>query len=360
MGIGAGWRRRTGTATRCRVPIACAVAALLLVASPAAAGDPDHGPPTARVDCRYEVYPAPADLVSTTEGQPAEGQPGSRGDAGPFVGVILPHDNVFRPVLADPKQPRFFLNYRRVHFRGAGVPAEGEGRTINAGIIALGGDFGLWGLRQPRGCDGIQVNLFGAIFSQFNIDTASADLLNTDFLIGSEVALRRGAVSGRVRLFHQSSHLGDEFVLNFAIPNGIRREDLSFEEVDALVSLDGQWRPLRWRLYGGGGYLLFPDEPPLERGILQWGLELRGPDWRPWRLPGQAKFVPVFGADFQSHEEREWNITTSLKGGLELATPGGTHRIRLVVVYLRGFIPFGQFFNTEKIENVGVEAQFEF
>ncbi len=327
----------------------CAVAALLLAASPAAAGEPGHGPATVQTDCRYPRYPIhPA---PTTEEQPTP--PGAE----PFVSVLLPHDNVFRPVLADPKQPRFFTNYRRVHFRGRGLPAEGEGRTINAGIIALGGDFGLWGLRQPHGCDGLQVNLFSAIFSQFNLDAAAADLLNTDFLVGPEVTLRQGRWSGRLRVFHQSSHLGDEFLLNFAIKTpGFQRVDLSFEAVDALVSLDGCW----WRLYGGGGYLLFPEDPPLERGIVQWGLELRGADWRPWRLPGQARFVPLFGADFQSFEEREWNITTSLKGGLELSTPGGTHRVRLVGTYLRGFIPFGQFFNTEKIEASGIELEFEF
>ncbi len=350
MEMGAGWRRRTGTATRRRVPIACAIAALLLAASPAAAGEPGHGPATVQSDCRYPRYPIhPA---PTTEEQPTP-----RG-AEPFVSVLLPHDNVFRPLLADPKQPRFFTNYRRVHFRGRGLPTEGEGRTINAGIIALGGDFGLWGLRQPRGCDGLQVNFFGAIFSQFNLDAASADLLNTDFLVGPELTLRRGAVSGRLRVFHQSSHLGDEFLLNFAIKTpGFQRQDLSFEAVDALVSVEGRW----WRLYGGGGAVLADSgNPDIDPGIVQWGLELRGPDWRPWRLPGQARFVPLFGADFQSFEERKWNITTSLKGGLELSTPGGTHRVRLVGTYLRGFIPFGQFFNTEKIEASGIELEFEF
>lgn len=325
---------------------AYAVAALpllLLAAVPASAEEPGYEVAPARINCRY---PAASSMGDLPQGE----------DPGRLASVLLPEDNVFRPLLADPKQPRFFTNYRRVHFRGAAAPAEGEGRTINAGIIALGGSFGLWGLRQPRGCDGVQASFFGAIFSQFNLDAASADLLNTDFLVGPEFTARRGLLSARVRLYHQSSHLGDEFLLNFAIANGVMRDDLSFEAVDALVSLEGQW----WRLYGGGGAILTGNEPRIDPGLLQWGLELRGPSWRPWRGLGRTRFQPIFGADFQSLEEREWTITTSLKGGLEWSTPGGAHRVRLLIDYLRGFIPFGQFFITEKIENFGVEVQFEF
>jgi len=68
---------------------------------------------------------------------------------------------------------------RRIQFRGSSdVLAEGKGRTINAALVAFGGAFGILGLRQPRGCDGFQVSLFGAVFAQFNLDTPSFDLLN--------------------------------------------------------------------------------------------------------------------------------------------------------------------------------------
>ncbi len=53
-------------------------------------------------------------------------------------------------------------------------------------------------------------------------------------------------------------------------------------------------------------------------------------------------------------------MTTSLKGGIEWSNVAGTHRFRALAVYLRGSVPFGQFFNTEKIENYGLELQFDF
>ncbi len=67
---------------------------------------------------------------------------------------------------------------------------------------------------------------------------------------------------------------------------------------------------------------------------------------------------PIFGADFNSLEERDWDVTTSLKGGMEWGVVDTTRRVRLLFVYLNGFVPFGQFFNTEKIESFGIELEF--
>ena len=49
-----------------------------------------------------------------------------------------------------------------------------------------------------------------------------------------------------------------------------------------------------------------------------------------------------------------------MKGGIELSNPAGTNRFRVLLVYLRGSVPFGQFFNTERIENYGLALQFDF
>ncbi len=272
---------------------------------------------------------------------------------GPAVSVFLPDDDVFRPLLADPRQPRLFATYERVHFRGTAVVAEGEGRTINAGLVGLGGAFGLWSLRRRGGCDGVQVGVFGAIFSLFNLDADSADLINTDFVVGPQVTARRGRWSGRLRLYHQSSHLGDEFLLNTP---GVVREDLSFEVVDALASVEGRF----WRLYAGGGAVVHDSgDPDLDPWSVQWGVELRGTNWRPWAWLKETRLQPVFGADFVSSEEREWSVTTSLAGGLEWSAPGGDRRVRLLLRYVRGASPNGQFFD-EKIETAGLQFQFEF
>jgi len=60
------------------------------------------------------------------------------------------------------------------------------------------------------------VSLFGAVFAQFNLDTPSFDLL-TPIISSAGADSTRGRWSGRVRFYHQSSHLGDEFLLNYGI-----------------------------------------------------------------------------------------------------------------------------------------------
>ena len=46
-------------------------------------------------------------------------------------------------------------------------------------------------------------------------------------------------------------------------------------------------------------------------------------------------------------------------GGIELSNLPGTRRFRVMMIYLRGFIPFGQFFNTERITSLGAILQFD-
>lgn len=312
-------------------------ATLLGTAAPAMAVDPGFEVPPARVDCRYSAIPSTAE------------KPGSR------EGVLLPDGDVFRPLLADQREPRFYADYMRVDLEGSSdVLSEGHGEHFNAALVAFGGSFGIWGLRQPHGCDGLQVSLFGVVFSQFNLDTSSFDLINSDYLVGPQVTLRWGRWSGRVRFYHQSSHLGDEFLLNYGVEHGVQRQDLSFEIVDALLSVEDEW----WRLYGGGGLVVLSgNDPDLkeEPGLVQWGLELRGPGWR--LMNTQLRLVS--GASFSSVQATDWEVNTSVNGGLEWAAPGGGNRARLLLAYNNGAVPFSQFFFMRS-EIFGVQLQFEF
>ena len=49
----------------------------------------------------------------------------------------------------------------------------------------------------------------GDLFAQFNIDSPSSDLINTDYTFGIPATYRYGDNSLRFRIYHQSSHLGD-------------------------------------------------------------------------------------------------------------------------------------------------------
>jgi Protein of unknown function (DUF1207) len=328
-----------------RLALALAPALATIAASSAWAAERTYEMGSDRLDCRY----ARASEMTPSAGSQPPGE---------LESVVLPDNDVFRPILADQREPRFYADYRRVHFRGANDLAEGHGKDIDGGLVAFGGAFGIWGLRQPHGCDGLQVGLFGVVFAQFNLDTPSYDLLNADYLVGPMLTYRRGAWSGRLRFYHQSSHLGDEFLLNYGIAHGVQRQNLSFEALDLLVAFEDDF----WRLFAGGGLIAFSDvQPDLTStpGFIQWGFELRGPRWQPWAWLKRSSLRPVFGASMSQLQATGWSLTGSLEGGLEWASPATAHRIRALFVAQRGALPFSQFY-FEKTQNIGVQLQVEY
>jgi len=258
----------------------------------------------------------------------------------------FPSDDVFRPLMADPKQPQFFASYQSVQRREPTSTVKGVGKSVNVGSVGFGENFGFYTKRE--GCNGWQVGLLAGVFSQFNLDAPSSDLINADYIVGIPVSWRRGDWSTRVRLYHQSSHVGDEFLLENPAFN---RVNLSFEEIEAILSYDHRWV----RVYAGGGYLLHREPAVLDRNHVQWGMELRGPTidapFLERGMPG-LQLTPVLGADFKTFEELHWIINSNIVGGLEWSRPGAKRRFRFLVNYYRGFYPYGQFFN-EKVESIG-------
>jgi len=277
------------------------------------------------IDCRYRTNGSP-------QGEAAPG--GSKGG-------WFPQDDVFRPLFADPKQPQFFMSYQKMRFRNLG-------RSINAGFVGAGETFGLWSSRRNT-CDGLQFGMQGGVFAQFNLDGISTDLINADYMVGLPVTWRRGPFSVRARLYHQSSHLGDELLI-FNPGLQQQRINLSFEELESIVSWDHSW----FRIYGGGGYLVHR-EPDLKRGKLQWGFELRRPESPSpvfQNLVKELRVVPLLGADFKNIEHLGWNLNANVVAGVEFVRPGSSRRVRLLLNYYHGYNPYGQFFN-QKIQLIG-------
>jgi hypothetical protein len=183
-------------------------------------------------------------------------------------------------------------------------------------------------------------------------------MTDTDYLVGPELTFRSGRWSGRARFYHQSSHLGDKFLLNFALANGVQRQNLSFEILDVLGSVEDTW----WRLFAGGGLVVLNSsnvDLTAKPAFIQWGFELRGPVWEPWDWLKNTRFRPVLGGNFSSAQAIGWTPNASVSGGLEWASPRGAHRVRLLAEYQRAAVLFSQFF-FERTQDFGAQLQFEF
>ncbi len=237
----------------------------------------------------------------------------------------FPGGDVFVPLIAAPKEPQFFASYIKLDNQN----------TNNLALVGLGDTFGLYRWEDNGLGDGWQLSFFGAFFSQFNMDASSNDLLNTDYQVGFPFTYRQGSFSARLRLYHQSSHLGDELLLGNNPPPRI---NLSVEVVDALLSYE--WR--NWRSYGGLSYILRHDPEEFDPWGAQAGVEYRSPV----NVLGANQFLG--GLDIESFEEINWKAAVSLKIGLAYGRQlQGEKGIRFMLEVYDGPAPFGQFYIRE-------------
>jgi hypothetical protein len=251
--------------------------------------------------------------------------------------IPLPASDLFEPVLADPKEPHFYTSYRWYD-----IP----GDTVRMAAVGFGERFGF--IRQPgdKPGDGWQLSIAGGVLAQFNLDAPSADLVNADYIIGLPITYRRGPLSARLRVYHQSSHLGDEFLLN----NQPERINLSYESIEFIGSYDYR----NWRVYGGGEYIFHREPNDLKPGVLHTGIEYLGP-LQMWKI-GRV----VAGIDLKNYEHHDWNTDFSINIGVEF---GRRHleqrRVRVLFETFKGFAPHGQFYE-DKIDYAGVRVVFGF
>lgn len=280
-----------------------------------------------------EGRPAPP-IASGADADGATPSPEPAGDRRP---QFLPSSKLFAPLIADPRWPRFALS---------AIWYLDDPELGLAGEASFGVNLPL--VRFPTASRGdFELGIAGGVFSVFDFESESFDLINSDFVGGLFGSYRFGDASATLRFYHQSSHLGDEYLLR----DPVERVNLSFEVLDLLLSYD--IRP--WlRAYGGGG-LIVHREPSIDRGLLEVGTEIESP--RAW-LGGWLR--PFAALDLQFREESDWKTDLSLAWGLELEHPRLRRTpVALVAEYYRGRSPNGQFY-VRRIETIGIGAQVDF
>lgn len=239
--------------------------------------------------------------------------------------MFFPKGDIFMPPLADQKQPRFHTTWQRWHT---------DFGIFNIGSVGFGENIGV--IRSPgkREGDGFQFGISGAVFAVFNLDSDSMDLINADYIVGFPFSARYKEWSFRMRFFHQSSHLGDEFLLN---PQSIQvqRINLSYETLEFL----GSYETKGFRIYGGTSRILssFTD---IRKNRVQGGIEYRGKPTG-WRT---ARFIS--GCEVSAWDETHWEQDLSLKMGLAFQNPYyESLGLQILLEYYNGHIPHGQFYN---------------
>lgn len=251
---------------------------------------------------------------------------------------FLPQGYLFDQLSADPRWPHFSVAYQYYindkELGSTGTANFGETFTLYRDHVPFGG---LW-----------EFGLQGGVFSLFDLARDSKDLINADYMGGIFASYRYNNFSTILRLFHQSSHLGDEFLLR----DRVERINLSYEQVEGKLSytfFDAL------RLYGGGGYLFDQDPSDLDPWRVQYGVEFTSP----WRFINGG-MTPIFASDFQNDDENNWSTNLSLRGGIQFENwKLGQRRLQLLIEYFHGHSPNGQFY-IRKIETIGLGAHLRF
>lgn len=275
-------------------------------------------------------FPTPANQPMSPPARCGTGIP----DAETRGYVPLPRGDVFCPLIADPKSTTSFVSYLR---------GDAEDFASDVASVGIADLFGMFRVAGSAPGDGVQLSLTGGVFAQFDLNSSSYDLINADYVLGLPLTIRSGRFSARFRVYHQSSHLGDEFVLRTNHPT---RENLSFEAAEALLSED--LGPLR--VYGGGEYYIARDPSDLPKQLGHAGAELRPPGSLRFGSIGTARLIA--GGDVKAVKpDTKWRYGISARAGFEIGRgregPEPSRRWSLMYEYYDGPSPYGQFFNSD-------------
>lgn len=252
--------------------------------------------------------------------------------------AVFPRISLFAPLAADPRWPRISIGY--LHYFD-------DPQFANVGTADAGASIAIV-QRDARRRGRWEVGVQGGIFAVFDFGAPSNDLVNADYFGSVTVSYALDSVVFLTRFFHQSSHLGDEFLLN----NEVDRVNLSFEELDALVS----YSPREWaRVYGGAGAIVRIEPSDLDRWLLQLGAE-----FRPVTSKTKHRLQLLLGVNLQSWQQNDWVPDASfIAGGTLLPAGDSSYRVDILLRYYIGRSPNGQFF-TERIQTLGPAIQLYF
>lgn len=254
-------------------------------------------------------------------------------------GIWFPQTTVlFQPLIADPREPYNYAAYRY------GDKVIGK----QVASVGIGDDFPLFRWRDVfRWRGDLQIGIQGGVWAVFNYSHIpnkkkheSCELVNTDYFLGIPLTYAYDRWSFRARLYHISSHLGDEFIVNH--PSYLhRRKNPSYEALEFMSSyqLSGHLRT-----YFGPG-IIFHSDPtfPMKTFFAKYGTELR--------ILGQKLYyhqlygTPFLAIHLENWQVRHWNLDLFVKLGYEFSKLQGVGRkLRLYIDYHHGYSYEGQFF----------------
>ncbi len=264
----------------------------------------------------------------------------------------MPRVHYFEPLLADPLEPRMGIGLMQTNVFERAVRGLERGQSfefpdpedassdVNA-AAAIGGSIPLLRLADWGEKGGIVASAQLGVFSRFRIEYPSRDDVGQDWFVGMPFEFRNNEWTGRFRIMHRSSHIGDELVET----TGARRIEFGGEFADFLLG----YAPVQGtRLYGGAtwNFRSYTEQLPALRSrdmhdtfALQAGFDGA---WYRW---SEGRTGLMGGVDWQSAQRTGWRSQFSVAGGIAARTGDG-QGTKLLLKYFHGPSTLGEFFLT--------------
>lgn len=239
---------------------------------------------------------------------------------------ILTTASVFKPLIADPKWPRFTLAYQ-YYTRG-----DFNHHTFSPNFGAA------LPLIRAKSSNNIsyEIGVHAGLFAAMDIESSPSRLINSDYFVGPTLAIQQQQLDILLRLSHTSSHLGDELILS-PQGNNIKRINLSYETAEAIFgyNFNNGTRP-----FIGGGYIVNAEPSNYKTFELTIGLDYRHPEYY---LGGYAK--PILGIYSKTSKNFGWHPNISIKAGVELKDKLALGKaLQVLLEYYNGNSMHGQFY----------------
>lgn len=140
-------------------------------------------------------------------------------------GGFLPELNPFFPtMLAQP------------HILGYSVGYRSYDKVFRSSLpISIGDQFSIYQFKLDSSCARLYFGIEACVWAVFEAKTKSLSLINADYFVALPLTYIDGRFSARLRVFHQSSHLGDEFLLEHP---QLRRVNPSMEGLDLAFAYE--------------------------------------------------------------------------------------------------------------------------
>ena len=180
--------------------------------------------------------------------------------------------------------------------------------------------------------------------ARFSLSDPTSSLISNDWVVGFDVSGRIGDTDLAVQLFHESSHLGDEYAERF----GVRRLDWTREVAMAWVGV----RAGQARVRAAVGSVLI-DQLGLERPLAAFAIDYRGRDGFVGRTPARL----IAGIYTEGAAATGWRLSTTFRLGVDLGAVAG-NRLAIGLVAHDGLSTQRQFYREES-RYVGGEIRFD-